>query len=57
MVMMDEQKTKYEDLDATYNHHKIQTARRIKQLTKDMYTTQYKKCNSFLFITNLFGRY
>lgn len=54
MAMWDEEKTKYEDLDATYKHYQIKAARRIKQLTKDMYSTQYKKCNSFLFMTQIF---
>eukprot|EP00486_Rosalina_sp_Unknown_P004648 CAMPEP_0201570384 /NCGR_PEP_ID=MMETSP0190_2-20130828/12616_1 /ASSEMBLY_ACC=CAM_ASM_000263 /TAXON_ID=37353 /ORGANISM="Rosalina sp." /LENGTH=257 /DNA_ID=CAMNT_0047993863 /DNA_START=1022 /DNA_END=1795 /DNA_ORIENTATION=- len=47
MVMMDEETKKYEDLDAAYKHHQIKAARQIKQLTKDMYSTRYKKYGGY----------
>lgn len=53
MVWRDEEESKYKDLEGHYKHYKITKERQIKRLTKDMYSTQYKKCNSFLFAFNL----
>jgi len=47
MVMMATERTKYSDLDTAYQHYRIQTKRKIKQLTKDMYQREYKKYGGY----------